>query len=890
MSDARDVSLGAGLTSEQARAAFAPGSVAVVAGAGTGKTKMLAHRYLHHLDAGLSPLQVVAVTFTEKAAAELRSRIRTLVRMERPGNRRALAELEAAPISTIHALAARVCREHPERAGVPADFRVLDDLERTVWKSARLEEAIARLPQEVHDRLPVALLRSALVALLDDPVVAEEALRSGPDDWRALLDSEVDAAYDAVLRSAEWPAGRAALTGLAGSAADPNDLGELARRACLAAMDAFEARAAAAALELVKTFRTNAGKKGAWPLGGLEELRAALRSVKGLITEACGEGLVTLAWGPADDALAAATPALRQAFEEVRQRLEEVKVEGRVLDFADLERHALRALEHEEVRAHYAERWRALLVDEFQDTNPVQARLLRHLESAAVTTVVGDEKQAIYGFRGADVGVFRSYRQTIEGRGGELVTLSQSFRSHTALVEAFEGVFPLLLGDLHQSVSAVRRPAAGSDPHLSFHALVTDGRVVSAKRRLSEAYEIGRLIRELVDSRYPVFDAELGGHRPVRFGDIAILTRGYAPFEAYAQVLPALGVPAVDTGGGDLLATREAKDGLAVMRLLADPTDDIALAAVLRSPFFAVDDRALRRFVLSLDEDERWWAGLERMAAGSSGAQGEDLQLVRAAVALTALVARRWQLAPSRLLQDLDEATGYSAVIANLPSGRRRLADWRGFAALVRAIESTHGDAFAINRQLRQLLLAEIEVSRPPLQAGDAVALMTIHRSKGLEWPVVIVADLSYEGNRSGPGAVIFEAGCGVSLRVSLAEGEAGEVGEVGGAGDASEPVLHKLLHQRRKRREAEELKRLLYVALTRGRDRVILTTSDSETGPMKALGPALTAAGVPLTPFDLGPTQAYPDPPLPEPGELRLRLEPELAALDATLGAARRD
>src|SRR5690606_28947645 len=127
------------LTPEQRRAASVPGSIAVVAGAGTGKTKMLAHRYLHHLDQGRSPLEVVAVTFTEKAAAELRSRIRELVRRERPANRRAVVELEAAQISTIHALAARVCREHPERAEVAPDFTILDDLDGVIWQAERLE-------------------------------------------------------------------------------------------------------------------------------------------------------------------------------------------------------------------------------------------------------------------------------------------------------------------------------------------------------------------------------------------------------------------------------------------------------------------------------------------------------------------------------------------------------------------------------------------------------------------------------------------------------------------------------------------------------------------------------------------------------------------------------
>lgn len=850
------------LTPEQARAVSAPGSVAVVAGAGTGKTKMLAHRYLHHLDQGLSPLQVVAVTFTEKAAAELRSRIRALARSRRSENRRALVELEAAQISTIHALAARICREHPERAGVSADFRLLDDLERAIWKSARLEEAIVALPAAVHAHLHVTLLRRLLATLLDDPVVAEEALVHGPERWRELLAAEQDAAFGEVTGDPEWATLRALLASVAGA---EGDKGEAARRACLEAMTAFETRDAQRALELVNSFRTNAGQQRNWPHGTLPEAKAAFAAVKRLVKTACEDGRVLLSWGPADDALAAALPGIRLAFHAARDHLEAAKRRERALDFADLERHALKALEHEEVRQHYSARWRAVLVDEFQDTNPVQARILDHLEGAAQMTVVGDEKQAIYGFRGADVEVFRRYRRSIEERGGEQVTLSRSFRTHASLLESLEGVFAGLLGDLHQPLSAVRRPEEATAPHLTFHPLVATGRMNRAARQLCEAYEIAKLIRELVDNRYPVF--EDGAWRPVEFGDVAILARGRASFDTYAQVLPALGVPAVDTGGGNLLDTRPAGDGVAALRFFADPSDDLALAALLRSPFFAVDDLTLYRFARSLAKDQAWWPALAELAGAGLGAEtdgGPHLQ--RAAAVLAELLPRRWRHLPSRMLQELDELAGYSAVIANLPGGRRRLADWRGFAALVRALEAGQLDAFAVTRQLRQLRLADIEVPRPTLHPRDAVSLMTIHKSKGLEWPVVLVADLSYEGGGNGPGDVAFDPACGVSVRFRDEDGE------------PSAPILHSLLHRRRQRREAQELRRLLYVAMTRARDRLLLSTSERERGAMRSLLPALEAAGTFEVAFGGVAGLPFPDAPQPELGELGLRLEPTLA------------
>ena len=387
------------LTSNQALAAQAEGSVAVVAGAGTGKTHMLAHRYLYHLAQGLSPLEIVAVTFTEKAAAELRSRIRALVREAMAGTELsvaeadvasvgaasvapgippmswpdALAELEAAQISTLHALAARICRDHPEAAGVPADFAVLEDLERALWTADRLEEALAELPAEVLEVVPFAVLDKVLPALIDDPLGAEAALARGPEQWSELIERERARAFEEAVASAGWAEHRAVLERYRGA---EGDKGELARRDCLAAMQAFEAGDAELAVDCVGRFRTNAGSKKAWDEVELEAVREALRTVKGAIKDASSEGRVHLVWGPADDAWAAMQPSLRTAYHSVRSHLDDAKRRARALDFADLEVHALRALEHDEVREHYSERWKAYLVDEFQDTNPVQARIL----------------------------------------------------------------------------------------------------------------------------------------------------------------------------------------------------------------------------------------------------------------------------------------------------------------------------------------------------------------------------------------------------------------------------------------------------------------------------------------------------------------------------------
>jgi ATP-dependent helicase/nuclease subunit A len=227
------------LTGEQRRAVGAKGSVVVVAGAGTGKTHMLTERYVYHLsEDNLSPLEVVAVTFTEKAAEELRSRVRERVRERLAAREDLLAELEAAQISTIHALCARVCREHPEEAGVPADFGILDELRGRLWTADRLADAMDDLPQEHYRVVPYPLMQAALDALLSDPLAAEEALAKGPEGWRDLIE---EARESAVAGYLEEPALKEARWSLELCEGDKEDRMEQSRRAALSALDELEA-------------------------------------------------------------------------------------------------------------------------------------------------------------------------------------------------------------------------------------------------------------------------------------------------------------------------------------------------------------------------------------------------------------------------------------------------------------------------------------------------------------------------------------------------------------------------------------------------------------------------------------------------------------------------
>lgn len=833
------------LTSDQARAAYADGSVAVVAGAGTGKTHMLAHRYLHHLRQGRSPLEVVAVTFTERAASELRARIRREVAKaaDLSEGETLLAELEAAQISTLHALAARICRDHPEAAEVPAEFDIQDELEGALDQAEHIEEALSGLPDEVFEALPYSRLKAVIEDLLSDPLQAERALARGSDGWRELIEEARTAALADLVSDARWLEACAICR-----ATEPlvRDKLEAIREAALAGLAHLEAGDVASAHDLLDGIKINVGSQKNWPEGTLRDLKDALRDVRDRYLDAAKTGLITLQLGALDDELERVLGVLRTAFSEVRDHLAEVKRRARRLDYADLEVHALRALRHESVRAYYQRRWAAFLVDEFQDTNPVQADLLRALTEHAVLTIVGDEKQSIYGFRGAGAAVFQTFRTHIVATAGTEVELSESFRTHAALLAPINDCFAPIFGSLHGPLTPNRHTAPHEAPHVEAFAITLgeSQKANRAPRLVVEAHELATRIKALLENGVPIFDPKLGETRPVAPGDIAVLTRTWRTLDVFNEIFPALGVPTVHTGGGNLLETREAKDASVLLQCLAEPDDDLALVALLRSPYFAASDPVLYRFKQSKDDAESW-----RMAL----ARAEDEGLIHAASILGTLAEAARHQQASRLLQLADQVTGYTAIIGNLPGRERKLADYRGFTDLVTALERGIGDVFSVSRRLRRLKLAGVKVSRPKLQDAGAVSLMTLHAAKGLEWPVVAVADLDYP-KHGGASGTLIDAELGVALELE------------GNTGLLEPPALYTLLKYRQKCREDAELARLMYVGLTRSRDRLVLSTS-GKTGPaLKLMEVGLEAIGMPFAevPFEAAravyPTAAVPE------------------------------
>ncbi len=854
------------LTLEQQAAAYAPCSVVITAGAGTGKTHMLAERYLYYLrERNLSPLEIVAVTFTEKAATELRSRIRSLVSQELPQRLDLIAELEAAQISTIHALAARVCQEHFQVLNIPADFQVLADLEGQIWLGDALQQALTQLSPEIFQVIPYSLLQDVLGRLLDDPYTANQALNQGIQDWHKLIANARIQAVKTIINNPVWQSTWEVLEQHQGKAGDKL---EVIRQSVLDAMaDLEDGENIDQGIATIDQVNLRVGSSKNWQ--DIKVVKNALKVLRESVRRVTSLGLLDLELGDADEQLKLMLPALTEAYREVSGYLSRLKLQRKVLTFSDLELYALQALTNSQVQDYYHQRWQVFLVDEFQDTNPTQAELLNTLTAQAELTIVGDKKQSIYGFRRADVELFDQFRDRILNNNlnnnGKEVILSTSFRTHKTLINQFNQIFAPLLAEDHQDLSAFRseKPMTTEENkknnNFNYLQVLVIGDPLKkegsekppkpnkASRQRVEAFSLAERIKQMLEGKMPVFDKQTRKTRPIEPQDIAILTRTWQPLETYSQALAAMGIPVAPAGGGNLLATREAKDATALLRFLANTRDDIALVAVLRSPWFAISDRLLFQLRESFtkgesdQEDTCWWAAVQ---------QSQFTELLHPVKVLQQLLKSRQSEMPSRVLRLADRLTGYTAVIANLAGASRRLADWQGFNQLVKDLEQGTYDLFGVVRRLKRLYEQEVAVPRPVLRVTNAVSLMTIYAAKGLEWSLVIVADLSKERPKSNP-TVRFDAQSGVAVKSK------NQLGEI------QKPVLYSWLEYLQEQKERQEAVRVLYVALTRARDYLILSAAEPYKGELNRLQRGLSAAKVPT--FTIPYTDVKALPPVPQ-------------------------
>ncbi len=784
------------------------GELLVAATAGSGKTSVLVERYVRSIvEDAVRPERLLAITFTDKAAGELRARVRE--RLLEDGARDAARDLDGAWILTFHGFCARVLRAHAVAAGLDPAFVVLDPAEA---RAARREA-----------------FESALAAFLAD---RDGAPRAGALDVAAAygvdrLQTIVEQAHDALRSRGQT---RPALP-------TPRPVAPAAARAAL------EAACAAASAELVgaRAIRTIDDARDA--LGACAELLAAggdpepaalgRVALKGGVAELSGEACARYEAARAAYAQAlvdrAAVPALAligELLEAFADAYADAKRARSAVDFDDLEllaRDLLRS--RPAVAAGYATRFERIMVDEFQDTNPLQLGLLEALDRDNVCTV-GDELQSIYRFRHADVEVFRARRAALAPRG-EVATLGTSFRSHPEILDALEAAF----APLHPGWVALvpgREPVAPRGPRVEL--LVTDGEAFAAEPTpgLGAGLPAGAPGRQaearLVAQRVAALVAD-----GTSAGDVVVLLRAATDMGLFERALELEGLATLASGGRGWWARQQVQDLCAYLGALANPGDEPALLGLLASPLVGASADALALLAMARD-GRSLWETLRDPATRLPPADGD-----RVAAFLGWFRPERERaprLGLDALLTRVVARTGYDLHVLGLPGGVRRLANVHKLVRLAADVEERRGRDV---RAFIELASAELEadVSEPDapvdLAGLEAVRLMTIHAAKGLEFEVVVVADLGRRPNVSHPDLLVGDDGR-VGLRLaSLAGGEPRKVLDFAA-----------LQAQARRADEAEE-RRVTHVAVTRARERLILSGTLAGRGtPLAWIGPAL--------------------------------------------------
>jgi ATP-dependent helicase/nuclease subunit A len=725
--------------------------LAVSAAAGSGKTSVLVERFVRALrEDGVAPARILAITFTERAAGELRARVRA--RLLDLGERQAARDTEAAFVGTFHAFCARLLRAHPLAVGLDPDFEILDEA-----LAARLRE------------LAFAEAARGLLAVQESEKRSDaiDLLASyGVDRARTIVEQTYLELRSTGQRFPRLPAAVA-------SATDDDSAAQREARAV---------RACALFDELLERFGV--------------------------------------------------------AYERGKRARTAV-------DFDDLELLAQELLaDSEPLRTIWSQRFELLMVDEFQDTNARQLSILRALQRSNLFTV-GDEFQSIYGFRHADVRIFRARAEELAGAGGSLA-LTRNFRSRAALLDVVNGVFSerfsgfeaLRAGREGDAGAAVEvelgaESGAAADVEPAVELLLTNAGGLQEGSDRARAASAGLppapLWRQAEAGLLAARIAELITEGRARAGEVVVLLRATGDIEVFERALQLRGMRTLAAVGA-FWGQQQIGDLLAYLRALANPLDEEALYGVLASPLAGCSRDCLAMLASSAQATRRGvWETAVEAVAGVSEAPGdaEDGERLlarlaeddRAALARVCELLANERVAASRrtiaeLIERAIEASGYRAHVLTLDWGERRLANVHKLLRLARRFEASEGrDLRAFLDHVARLREADAVEPDAPVEGvePDAVRLMTIHAAKGLEFPVVCVADLGRQPNLRTPDLLVD--GERIGIRLTTLED-----------GDSAPALDYAALGAERRSREADEEDRVFYVAMTRARDLLVLS------------------------------------------------------------------
>ncbi len=860
-------------------------NILVSAGAGSGKTGVLTERIIDRLRDGESIDELLVLTYTKAAAAEMRSRVRSkmseamaqAVGQERLHWERQMMLLSDAAITTLHSFCLQLLRRHYQLIpGLDPDFRILDPNQAEVHRQDLLKEFIDECylePDEEKRERFFVVLRSYGTRLSDDGLKKEilrliefgrpqgdlgqwlhEMLRrfGDPDFW-----------HDTVLRLAEHEL-EIIISSLRGALEDCRVHCGPVKYETTLAQDI-------AALEELKGADWNTWHQ-AKPFGTLGRaskdddptVKDYVKSRRDAAKKYFNEKMMPLFQKDFPryvEEITACYPEMETLVEltiSFHERYQAYKLKQKYLEFTDLELYAYCLLrDHEEIRERYRCEFQEVLIDEYQDINPLQEKIITLLCREDNLFVVGDIKQSIYGFRFADHTLFRRRYDAYSKKDGEgeglKILLNRNFRSRGDILNCVNFLFAQWMdpavsqmpyGEDEALIPGAQYPEAGEpvvetvmihrpeegdengfdDPELiDYH-----GRYIAA--RIEQMMEEGLIV------------TENGEERSLRYGDIAILMRSAkGKASAIEESLTLRAIPVAGPGQRHFINCQEVRLFLSILDVLDNPCQDIPLAAVLRSPFFGFDENELMTLARR-NKGEKLWTRLRTIEGPQvDGDLKEKVMNFLHWVEHWRSMSKIYPV--GELTQMLMLQLRYEAFWGGLPGGRVRRRNLTVLREKAMSFQEMGGGGlFDFLRYLRNLEKNEVDLVSDGGEEKDMVRIMTIHSSKGLEFPVVFVADLNTRFNRQeAKDPLILHDTFGFGPRYKDWERR------------ISMPTLPRLLIQRQRLLDdvAESL-RLFYVAMTRAKEKLIFTSASEKSDEAQRLFDRAYYCGTPLLPGEL--------------------------------------
>lgn len=824
-----------GWTAEQTRAIYENGNIIVSAAAGAGKTSVLTERVLRLVKEGISIDRLLILTFTRAAAGEMKARIAAKLSgeaaaTESPTEKAYLLEqanrIDLANISTIHSFCSKIVSRHFFRVDLPPSVRTMDETEsdvlrRAVFDRVLLETASHDAP--VYRRLTESFLNEMTIRKL---VFALEDFRNAQPDPDAWL-SEQQArfkdpnAFRSFLQTQFLQDKRELFLLLEDLAAARNALSPDFSKV-ISSLDDLLTRLNAALLtdsredyvqilDALPYIRLTAPKG----LGKDDPDFEHAKKCKSDLMEFCREQRALYAVSEEElfrtqeegtevlDTLLLFAARYRDAYTE------EKREKGRI-DFNDLEHLTIRILKDDAIAAEYRERFLSIIVDEYQDSNRVQEAILSRIARPEALFYVGDVKQSIYRFRNAEPQLFLEKCDTFRGALGTKIDLNANFRSGQAVIDAVNRVFSVMMKkDLaaieYDDDAKLKKGSSAPDGTVEF--ILFERTQEEGEESIPDAEAEARFVAETIHKRMEretIFDAKLNRRRPLRYSDFAVLLRAKKNAGVWAGTLTSCGIPCYAQLSGGYFESAEIHLLLSLLSVLDNRRQDIPLLAVLRSPLFGFTDEQL----IALRLSDRKCAWLDLLL------QAKDPMAQACIETLTRWQTLAMRLPMEELLHTVLDETLLLERMAATAGGDQRVRNIQSLLELARRFDETGGGLSAFLHHISDVKQTD-KFGGAQAMTANVVRIMTIHKSKGLEFPIVFLAELGRKYSEEDTKQdLLLHSRLGIGLRYRNAVGTAREM--------QSRRLLKKTL---RLETWQEEL-RVLYVGMTRARTDLYLLGS----------------------------------------------------------------